>query len=149
MNQLQILFTDSEYAEPKRILQGLKLEQVSKRLSAQGHSIYEELYHLVDWQGFTLWRIKHPDQEISYIGDGYPLTQVPTSKTEWNDLVKKCLKGIKEAIRVAGETKRWDMLLLGSQDTVRECLSRLAVHNAYHFGKIVMLRQQMGIWERI
>ncbi len=30
MNQLQILFTDAEYAEPKRILQELTLGDVSK-----------------------------------------------------------------------------------------------------------------------
>lgn len=146
VNHLQILFTDSEYAEPKRILQGLKLEDVSKRLNDQGHSIYEELYHLVDWQDFMLWRIKNPDEEKSYSGNGYPPTQAPASKAEWTGLVKQSLKGIKEAIKLAGQTKQWDVVLRGAEDTVRERLSKLAVHNAYHFGKIVMLRQHLGVW---
>ena len=145
MNQLQILFADGEYAEPKRILQGLGLEHVGKRLNNQGHSIYEELYHLVDWQEFVLWRIKNLDEEKLYTGTGFPPTQAPASKTEWNNLVKQCLKAINEVIKVADQTKHWDNPL-ASGDTVRERLSKLAVHNAYHFGKIVMLRQHLGIW---
>lgn len=147
MNQLQILFTDREYAEPQRILQGLTLEQVGKRLSQQGHSIYEELYHLVDWQEFMLWRMQHPDQEKSYDGNGYPPVQVPESQAEWDHLVRQCLEGIKEAIKIAGQTQYWDISLHGAGDTVRERLSKLAVHNAYHFGKIVMLRQHLGVWQ--
>jgi DinB superfamily len=147
MNQLQILFTDGEYAEPKRILQGLEPQHVSKRLNHQGHSIYEELYHLVDWQEFVLWRIKNPDEERSYDGTGFPPTQALASETEWQDLVKTCLRGIEEVIAFAGQSEHWDNPL-GSGDTVRERLAKLAVHNAYHFGKIVMLRQNLGIWEK-
>jgi hypothetical protein len=146
MNQLQILFTDGEYAEPKRILQGLEPQHVGLRLNHQGHSIYEELYHLVDWQEFVLWRIKNPDKEKSYNATGFPPTQALANETEWQDLVGQCLRGIKEAITLAGQTERWDDPLI-SGDTVRERISKLAVHNAYHFGKIVMLRQHLGIWK--
>jgi hypothetical protein len=30
--------------------------------------------------------------------------------------------------------------------TVREQLESLGAHNAYHFGRIVLLRQLMGLW---
>jgi hypothetical protein len=30
--------------------------------------------------------------------------------------------------------------------TLADTLVSLAVHNAYHFGKIVALRQMMGVW---
>jgi hypothetical protein len=75
----------------------------------------------------------------------FPPTQAPTNEVAWQDLVKKCLAGIEEAIAFAGQTEHWDDPLM-SGDTVRERLSKLAVHNAYHFGKIVMLRQHLGIW---
>ena len=52
---------------------------------------------------------------------------------------------LEEAITIAGQAEYWDNPL-ASGDTVRERLSKLAVHNAYHFGKIVMLRQHLGIW---
>jgi hypothetical protein len=145
MNQLQILFTDGEYAEPKRILHGLKLEHVGKRLNNQGHSIYEELYHLVYWQEIMVWLVKNPDGERLDNGTEFPPTQAPVNEAEWQDLMKKCLGGIEEAIAFAGQNEHWDNPL-GSGDTVRERLSKLAVHNAYHFGKIVALRQQLGIW---
>ncbi len=145
MNQLQILFTDAEFAEPKSILQGLEPQHVGLRLNNQGHSIYEELYHLVDWQEFVLWCIKNPDKEKLYNGTGFPPTQAPANETEWQDLVRQCLGGIEEAITLAEQTKNWDKPL-ASGDTVRERISKLAVHNAYHFGKIVMLRQHLGIW---
>jgi DinB superfamily len=145
MNQLQILFTDAEFAEPKRILQGLGLEHVGLQLNNQGHSIYEELYHLVNWQEIILWRVKNPDGERLDNGTDFPPTQAPANQTDWQDLVKKCLRGIEEVIAFAGQTENWDNPL-GSGDTVRERLSKLAVHNAYHFGKIVMIRQHLGIW---
>jgi hypothetical protein len=136
MNQLQILFTDGEYAEPKRILQDSRLEHVGKRLNNQGHSIYEELYHLVYWQEIMLWLVKNPSGERLDNATEFPPTQAPKSETHWQDLVKKCLDGIGEAIAFAGQTEKWDNPL-ESGDTVRERLSKLAVHNAYHFGKIV------------
>ncbi len=94
-----------------------------------------------------LRRVKNPDgKRVGNEAEQFPLTHAPASKTEWNNLVKQCLKGIKEAIKIAGQTEFWDNPL-ASGDTVRERLSKLAVHNAYHFGKIVMLRQQLGIWD--
>jgi uncharacterized damage-inducible protein DinB len=147
MNQLQILFTDAEFAEPKRVLQGLTLGDVGKRLSDQGHSIYEELYHLVYWQDIMLWRIKNPDGKRA--GDEtqqFPPNQAPANEADWQDLVTTCLRGVEEAITLAGQTEDWDKPLM-SGDTIRERLSKLAVHNAYHFGKIVMLRQHLGIWK--
>jgi DinB superfamily len=147
MNQLQILFTDAEFAEPKSILQELTLGDVSKRLNEQGHSIYEELYHLVYWQDIMLWRVNHPNEKRAGNNDDqFPPSQAPESQGVWQSLVKQCLNGIEEAITIAGQAERWDDPLI-SGDTVRERISKLAVHNAYHFGKIVMLRQHLGIWK--
>jgi DinB superfamily len=130
-------------------LQGLSLEDVGKRLADQGHSIYEELYHLVYWQESMLWRIKHPNENrAGNEAEQFPLSQAPESEAEWRALGKKCLSGIKEAIVIAGQTERWDDPLI-SGDTVRERISKLAVHNAYHFGKIVMLRQHLGLWKGV
>jgi hypothetical protein len=149
MNQLQVLFTDAEYAEPKRILQGLTLEHVGTRLNPQGHSIYEELYHLVYWQDIMLWRVKNPDgKRAGNETEQYPLNQAPATEAELQVLIKTCLSGIEEAIELAGQTQDWDNPL-ASGDTVRERLSKLAVHNAYHFGKMVMLRQHLGIWNSL
>jgi hypothetical protein len=67
------------------------------------------------------------------------------SEKEWHDLVIKVLKDL----QTAADLTRDEALLnkdIGSGVSAREELVSLAAHNAYHFGRMVMLRQLLGIW---
>ncbi len=140
------LFSDGEFARRERILSGLNFEQVTTRPSPQSHPIYEELWHANRWQSIVVNR-----DEALYEGwqrgEVYPARE-PASAEEWDSLVAEFLTGTGKALwwtespeRLAHETEP------GS--TMEDALHSLAIHNAYHMGKVVALRQQLNAWEVI
>lgn len=139
------LFSDGEFARREQILSGLSFEQVTARPSPQSHTIYEELWHANRWQSIMVNRDEALYEEWTS-GAVYPETE-PASEAEWGALVKEFLAGTEKALwwtespeRLAHETDP------GS--TMADALRSLAVHSAYHMGKIVALRQQLGAWKQ-
>jgi uncharacterized damage-inducible protein DinB len=137
MNQWEHLF-HGEYAERKRILSGLTLEQVSATPSEQGHSIFAELWHIVLWQKIVI------RDQAWQAGDLYP-KHTPEKLEEWTVLVAEFLSGLETALTWTRSPERLS-LEVEVGVTMSDALRSLAVHNAYHMGKIVSLRQLMGIW---
>lgn len=139
MNQLEHLFLVGEYAERSRLLSGLTLEQVTHRPDGASHSIYEELWHLVGYQQSII-----EPGSVPADGDLYP-TATPEHEDQWHDLVRLFLRGARAATALDQAPER-----LASEVepgvTLADELHSVAVHNAYHFGKIVALRQQIGAW---
>ena len=137
MNNLEHLFLVGEFPERARLLSGLTLEQVTLRPDGASHSISEELWHVVVYQ-----------QSIIESGDPaaefYP-SAAPEHEQQWHDLVRKFLDGARTAAAI-GETP--DRLAREVEPglTIADELNSVAVHNAYHLGKIVALRQRMGAW---
>ena len=137
-NHLEHLFLVGEFAKRERLLSGLTLEQVTLRPDGASHSIYDELWHLVGYQQ----SIVAPGAPVS--GDLYP-TSPPEHEKQWHDLVELFLTGA----RTAAESGNFPARLaaeLPSGETLGDELMSVAVHNAYHFGKIVALRQRIGAW---
>jgi uncharacterized damage-inducible protein DinB len=138
MSNLEHLFLVGEFPERARLLSGLTLEQVTMRPDGASHSIYEELWHLTGYQQSVIAPGGPPPESF------YP-TSVPQHESEWHDLVREFLDGArtaaalgKDAARLAAEVE--------PGVTLAEELNSVAVHNAYHFGKIVALRQRIGAW---
>jgi hypothetical protein len=63
----------------------------------------------------------------------------------WEDLVSEFLSGSETAVGLGHSPERL-MGEVGPGVTLAERLESLAVHNAYHLGKIVTLRQVIGAW---
>jgi uncharacterized damage-inducible protein DinB len=135
---LEHLFLVGEFAKRERLLSGLTLEQVTARPEGASHSIYDELWHLVGYQQ----SIVAPGAPVS--GDLYP-TSAPEDEQQWHDLVQLFLTGARTAADLGQEPARL-AAKLQSGETVGDELMCVAVHNAYHFGKIVALRQRIGAW---
>lgn len=139
----QHLFIDDlEYAPAAHILGGLTLEGVGKRPANGVHSVYEELFHAVGWQRSMLTSAK--GGALTEPTD-WPPTPEPPDDAAWTALVADFLAGNEEAAKVGEQTERLEELLPEGR-TVRERLELLAVHNAYHLGKIVSARQFLGVW---
>ncbi|MGZ5446397.1 MAG: DinB family protein [Thermoanaerobaculia bacterium] len=138
MNNLEHLFLVGEFPERTRLLSGLTLEQGTLRPEGASHSIYEELWHAVAYQQ-------------SVIAPGEPVLEIypsapPEREEQWHDLVRLFLSGARTAAALGQEPERLAAeiepgLTLGDE------LNSVAVHNAYHLGKIVALRQRMGAWQ--
>lgn len=138
MHILEHLFLAGEFAEREYLLSGLTFEQVTLRPHGVAHSIFDELWHLVGYQQSIIAPGGTPP------GDLYP-TAAPTDEEQWHQLVQLFLTGARTAVDL-GQTPARLAAEVEPGVTLGDELNSVAVHNAYHFGKIVALRQQIGAW---
>jgi uncharacterized damage-inducible protein DinB len=152
MNELQqALIGDSAAAPPAHILEGLPSDLAHRAIQGAPHTIYQELWHIAFWQQITLdWvngiETPFPDRP----SDGFPRD----GSEPWDQLCQRFLHGNQQAADVAGDEKRLEQSVRCPSRpgnpvrimSVREQLESLAAHNAYHFGRIVLLRQLLGAW---
>jgi hypothetical protein len=144
MGQWEHLFKDGEFMSRARLLSGLTVEQVSARPPGLPHTIYEELWHTTKWQSIVV-RCEEP--AAAALIDGGPLfpSEPPGSERMWEDLVTEFLSGSETAVEL-GHSRDALMKEVRPGVTLGEELESLAVHNAYHLGKIVALRQVIDAW---
>jgi uncharacterized damage-inducible protein DinB len=150
----QALTADSYAAPPSHIIEGLVTELAHQAISNAPRTIYAELWHIAFWQQMSLdW--------MRGLETPYPATpELPfpspadISREPWDQLRARFLRTSEEAAAIARD--------LTSLDKPIHCLSRpgaptrtmsirdqlisLATHNAYHFGRIVLMRQLLGSW---
>jgi uncharacterized damage-inducible protein DinB len=155
MNELaEALTGESAHAAPSHILQALPDECVHRAVPGATHTIYQELWHLAFWQQMTLDWIS--DVETPYPAkptDPFP-SEAQAAAEPWPELCKRFLEGAKRAAEAASDTGRLDVMVRCPSRpghavrlmSVRDQLISLAAHNAYHFGRVVVLRQILGTW---
>jgi uncharacterized damage-inducible protein DinB len=155
----EILVGDGYATPPQRILDGLADAQSGDALTHQKpagapHSIYEELWHVVFWQRVTLeWisGIETPYPKSSL--DGFP-TVLDMEKESFGKLRNRFFESLNAAVEAANDRSRYEHEIRCPSRpgqpmrmmTVLEQLQNLAAHNAYHLGRIVLLRQMLGFW---
>ena len=137
MHILEHLFLVGEFPERAHLLSGLTLEQVTLRPDGASHSIYEELWHVVGYQQSILER-------ADPTGEFYP-SAPPDDEHQWHDLVRVFLDGARAAAAL-GQTPERLAVEVEPGMTLADELNSVAVHNAYHLGKIVALRQRISAW---
>jgi uncharacterized damage-inducible protein DinB len=137
VHNLEHLFLVGEFPERARLLSGLTLEQVTLRPDGASHSIYEELWHVVSYQQ-SIIAPGEPHREI------YP-SAAPEREHQWHDLVRLFMDGARAAAALGQAPERLEVEVEPGV-TLADELNSVAVHNAYHLGKIVALRQRIGAW---
>lgn len=140
MHILEHLFLVGEFPERAHLLSGLTLEQVTLCPDGASHSIYEELWHVVGYQQSII----EPGEPSDPAGDFYP-SAAPEHELQWHDLVRVFMDGARAAAALGQEPERL-ALEVEPGVTMADELNSVAVHNAYHLGKIVALRQRIGAW---
>lgn len=155
MNELaQALVGDSYAAPASHIIEGLSDELVHKRIPHTPHTIYEELWHIAFWQQITLDWVQGIETPFpAKPSDGFPSESEAVSET-WDQLRQRFLQTAGQAAASAREISKLDQPIRcpsrpGSPVrimSVRDQLISLASHNAYHLGRIVLLRQLNQAW---
>ncbi len=139
----QALIGESAHAAPSQILEGLSDATVHRALPGAPHTIYQELWHIAG-------------RETPYPAspsDPFP-NHSQTVRESWANLCAHFHKKAADAASIARNTTRLELPIRCTSRpgdpiramTVREQLESLAAHNAYHFGRIVLLRQLCGAW---
>lgn len=141
MTPLQrLLIADGAFATPAHILESLSADQAKTRPPGAPHSLYEELWHMAFWQRLMLSVVRsEPVSYPEHAAESWPEDNESLTGESWNALVRRFLAELDEAADVAGSPAV-------ENEKVRGELETLAAHNAYHFGRMVFLRQLMGLW---
>jgi len=152
MNELQrSLVSNGVAAPPANILQAIDDRLAHRRLDGAPHSIYEEVWHLAFWQNLTLaWIVGNPAPYPKHASQGFPSSSIEA----WEKVSARFLDGTARASEIAGDSTRLEQTIvctsLPPQEhrlmPVRDQLQSITAHNAYHLGRVVMLRQIFGNW---
>jgi uncharacterized damage-inducible protein DinB len=155
MNELaKALISTSAFAPPKNILQAIPEsaahEKPATALGAAAHSIYDEVWHMAYWQEISLdWIEGKPTPVPVHASEGFP-----TDISEpWNSVHDRFLAGTQNAAAIANDIDRLEIVVAcpnvdapQRRMTIHDQLVSLAAHNAYHLGRIVLLRQLLNLW---
>jgi uncharacterized damage-inducible protein DinB len=150
----QALIGDSYAAPPSHIIEGLTDELAHQAIPNAPRTIYAELWHIAYWQQMSLdWMRGLETPYPASTSIPFP-TETDIRRETWDQLRERFLRTSEEAAAIARN--------LGSLDNIIHCTSRpgeglrtmsvrdqlisLATHNAYHFGRIVLMRQLLGSW---
>jgi DinB superfamily len=142
----QILIAKAAYAEPQNIISGIPVELACVRPHGLPHSFYEELWHIDYWLSFSLALMGGENPALpAHSSQGFPTDNGVLSETSWSELLHHVRVGLDAAVALAQDETEL-LRSFRSDRTVRDELTVIATHNAYHFGRMVMLRQILGIW---
>jgi uncharacterized damage-inducible protein DinB len=150
----QVLIGDSAAAPPSHILEGLSDELAHRAIDGVPHTIYQELWHIAFWQQITLDWVRGIETPFPAKPSDGLATQADIDKESWDGLCRRFFQTSQEAAAAARDEARLDHKIVcpsrpgepARTMTVREQLESLGAHNAYHFGRIVVLRQLFGAW---
>jgi len=155
LSELELVICgDSAAAPPAFILEGLSGEAAHQLIAGAPHTIYQELWHIAFWQQVTLDWIEGIETAFpAQASDGFPDAQ-QAAQESWEQLRERFFAGNRKAAAAARDADRLDVPVRCPSRpglpvrvmTVREQLESLGAHNAYHFGRIVLLRQLLGAW---
>ncbi len=147
MNPLQnVLIGKAAFAKPENIMRDIPSGLATVRPHGLPHSLYEELWHLDYWLRFSLADIRGEQPTLPvHSAESFPTDNAGLSETEWQKLLDGVLENLNAAAALADDEKEL-MRTFRPGKTVRDELAIIAAHNAYHLGRMVTLRQLLGIW---
>jgi len=149
----QVLAGDSAHTPPANILERLPHDAAHKKIPGAPHTIYEELWHIVYWQQVTLDWINGVETPIpEHASAGFPASS--DIAEDWDQLLERFFASLQEAVAATRDPTRLDISIRCPSRpgmpvrvmSIRDQLESLGAHDAYHFGRIVLLRQMLGSW---
>ena len=136
----------------EKLLDGISAEQASLKPVKGGHSIWQQVLHMISWTREVNRRIQGQAPASPVEGD-WPSPKDKSEKA-WAETRKKLSEAHKELLATIRKqpAERWDQPVgpvrdpaLGTGVTVLGMLIGLAQHDGYHIGQIAMLRRAAGI----
>jgi len=150
----QALTGDSYAAPPSHIIEGLTDELAHQTIPNAPRTIYAELWHIAYWQQMSLdWMRGLETPYPANTSVPFP-TEADIHRETWDQLRARFLRTSEEAAAAARDLTSLDKTIHCPSRpgdpvrtmSIRDQLISLATHNAYHFGRIVLMRQLLGSW---
>jgi len=135
----------------ERLLRGITAEQARLTPVPGGHSIWQQVLHMISWKREVTRRIQGSPPKPPIEGD-WP--SVGDTERDWAS-AREALGQANRDLLAAVATQpasRWDQPIgdthdpsLGSGLSVLGMLVGISQHDAYHIGQIAMLRRATGL----
>ena len=150
----ELLRGKGAHADALACVEGVPLDVAGRRVPGAPQSIFGLVWHAAYWMDYELARIegKAPPYP-AHAEESWPAQPIPRDDAEWGQTVARFRAGLVgldalAALPAAGAERR---VALTSQttnqgDTVKEIVWQTLVHNSYHLGQVVLLRQALGAW---
>jgi len=142
------------HADAVRSVEGIPLELAGRLVPGFPQSIFGLVWHAAYWMEYEEKRIAggappYPE----HAEESWPPSPAPKDEAEWAATVAWFRRGIEalqaladlpssEGVRSVARTHGAS----NQADTVADITWQTLVHNSYHIGQIVVLRQALGAW---
>lgn len=142
----QVLVAKVAFAEPANVMKDIPLELATVRPHGLPHSLYEELWHIDYWLRFSLAMIRGEGPVIpAHSSEAFPSDNATLDEASWRELLDRVYEGLDTLAGLARDETALARTFRPDR-TVEGELMVVAAHNAYHFGRMVTLRQLLGVW---
>lgn len=145
----RLLYGQGAHALTLNCLEGLDQKLAGARPTNAQHSIYQLLAHMIFWQEYELQKIagKSPTYPL-HAADGWVPETTSQSSQAWSETIQRFVDGLKnyEALLADPATNLERIIDAKKNETVRDVITMIIVHNSHHLGQIITLRQQLGAW---
>lgn len=151
---VEALVGESYAARPANIIEGVSEALAHRRVPGAAHTLYEELWHIAFWQEISLNWISGVNTPFPERPEWAFPDEAQSTAEAWDAVRERFLRTAQQAAAVAGDAAQLDAAIQcpsrpgepARTMSVRDQLISMAAHNAYHLGRMVLLRQMLGAW---
>jgi len=132
------------HVETKTVFAALDWKLAGVRPEDATHSVYQLLNHMLYWQEWVVkWLSGEKPPIPKHASGSWPGDAAPASRKEWQGAVRRFRNGLEALTR---RSRQVDLCSKRGTKSPLEMLLLIALHNSYHVGQVVLLRQVMGAW---
>ena len=135
---------EGSHVEAKDVFDGLDWNVAGRQPEGAPHSILQLLNHLIYWQDWVVSWLDGEDPPIpEHAAGSWPGAPRPEDAIAWDQAVQRFVEGLE---RLISHVREADLFTEGDGKTRLEMLQTIALHNSYHLGQVVLMRQLLGAW---
>ncbi len=132
------------HVEAKHALGGLDWKTAGSRPDGIPHSIFQLVNHMVFWQEWVVKWLDGKNATIPKHASGsWPGRVGPTTAKDWKETVKRFVSGLE---KLNEQSLGADLYSKRGRKSRLEMIQTIVLHNSYHLGQIVLIRQMFGAW---
>lgn len=136
------------HIDPMKAMNGLNPENAKKKVSAELHSCWDLIHHIVIWQEAVINAIIGNVVNWGEIekNNNWPDPKLLEDGSNFKRLLKKFRDDLENAKQIAGEIDLTKELKNWAENTALQAFGILFQHNSYHIGQLVTTRKNLGLW---
>jgi len=152
---IELLYGKPAHASSLACVEDVSFDLAGRRVANLPHSIWQLVSHVNYWMDYELRRIGGENPAYpAHASESWPVNTAPANEAEWKSATSHFaellahLAALAESApdTLAREVPGTDWEHAKYAATVLAVLWQTLVHNSYHLGQIVQLRQALGSW---